>query len=101
LRPKTLSVCAATILFRVLEDAAHGIQYREILDHLIALNESHLRRVIRDYVNYHHEVRIHDSLSKDTPTRRPVGRKPSANATAISSARLGGQHHRYTWEEAA
>jgi hypothetical protein len=25
---------------------------REILDHVIALNELHLRRLIRDYVNY-------------------------------------------------
>jgi len=37
---------------------------REILDHVIALNEQHLRRVIRDYVNYYHDDRIHDSLEK-------------------------------------
>jgi putative transposase len=74
---------------------------REILDHVIPLNEPHLRRVIRDYVNYHHEDRIHDSLSKDTPTCRPVEPKPSAKATVISMARLGGLHHRYGWEEAA
>jgi transposase InsO family protein len=74
---------------------------REILDHVIALNEPHLRRLIRDYVNYYHEDRIHDSLGKDTPTRRPVEPKPSANATAISSARLGGLLHRYGWEKAA
>lgn len=74
---------------------------REILDHVIALNEGHLKRLIRDYVNYHHEDRIHDSLDKDTPTRRPIEPKPSASATAISSARLGGLHHRYSWEKAA
>jgi putative transposase len=51
---------------------------REILDHVIAANETHLRRLIHDYVNYHHEDRIHDSLSKDTPTRRSVEPKPSA-----------------------
>src|ERR1700756_2558293 len=34
---------------------------REILDHVIALNEPHLRRLIHDYVNYHHEDRTHDS----------------------------------------
>jgi putative transposase len=28
---------------------------REILGHVIALNEPHLRRLIRDYVNYHHD----------------------------------------------
>jgi len=43
---------------------------REILDHVIALDERHLRRLMRDYVNYHHDDRIHDSLSKHTQTRR-------------------------------
>jgi putative transposase len=74
---------------------------REILDQVIALNEQHLHRLIRDYVNYHHEDRIHDSLGKDAPRRRPVEPKPSATATAISLPRLGGLHHRYGWEEAA
>jgi hypothetical protein len=63
---------------------------REILDHVIALNEQHLRRLIRDYVNYHHEDRTHDSLEKDTPNRRPVELRPSPYATVISIPRLGG-----------
>ena len=74
---------------------------REILDHVIALNEQHLRRLIRDYVNYHHEDRTHDSLAKDTPNHRPVEQRPSATAAVISSPRLGGLHHRYTWRAAA
>ena len=74
---------------------------REILDHVIALNEAHLRRLIRDYVNYYHHDRIHDSLEKDTPNRRPVENRPSPKAVVISSARLGGLHHRYSWQEAA
>ena len=74
---------------------------REILDHVIALNEPHLRRLIRDYVNYHHENRTHDSLEKDTPNRRPVEQKPAANATVSSMPRRGGLHHRYAWREAA
>ena len=74
---------------------------REILDHVIALNEPHLRRLMRDYVNYHHEDRIHDGLSKDTPNQRPIEQKPSSTATVISLARLGGLHHRYSWQEAA
>jgi putative transposase len=49
---------------------------REMLDHVIALNEPHLRRLIRDCVNYHHADRIHNGLSKDTPTRRPIDPKP-------------------------
>ena len=74
---------------------------REILDHVIALNEQHLRRLIRDYANYHQDDRIHDSLEKDTPNRRPVEQKPAADSTVISSPRLGGLHHRYSWRQAA
>jgi len=68
---------------------------------VIPLNERHLRRLIRDYVSYFHEDRIHDSLGKDTPNRRPIQIKPCAEATVVSSARLGGLHHRYSWRDAA
>jgi putative transposase len=74
---------------------------REILDHVIPMNETHLRRLLRDYVNYHHEDRVHDSLEKDTPNKRRVEQKPAADATLISFPRLGGLHHRYAWREAA
>ena len=65
------------------------------------LNERHLLCLLRDYVSYHHQDRIHDSLEKDTPESRPVEHKASANATVISLPRLGGWHHRYAWREAA
>ena len=74
---------------------------RELLDHVIPLNEGHLRRLVGDYVSYFHEDRIHDSLDKDTPNRRPVETKPGPEATVVSSPRLGGLHHRYGWREAA
>jgi putative transposase len=35
---------------------------RELLHHVIPLSDSPLRRLIRDYVDYHHEDCIHDSL---------------------------------------
>ena len=74
---------------------------REILDHVIPLNEEHLRRLIRDYVSYYHQDRTHDSLGKDTPQQRAVEEKPGINATVISMSRLGGLHHRYAWRNAA
>jgi transposase InsO family protein len=74
---------------------------REILDHVMAWNEPHLRRLIRDYVNYHHDDRLHDALEKDTLNRRPVEQKPNANAIVISMPRLSGLHHRYSWQQAA
>ena len=74
---------------------------REFLDYVIALNEGHLRRLIRQYASYHHEDRIHDSLEKDTPNRRAIDTKPSTAAVVISLPRLGGLHHRYSWRAAA
>jgi putative transposase len=74
---------------------------RDVLDHVIAFNEQHLRRLIRDYVNYHHEDRIHDSLEKDAPNHRAVEHKPAGNVALVSLPRLGGLHHRYTWRTAA
>jgi hypothetical protein len=74
---------------------------REILDHVIALDERHLLRLMRDYVNYYQEDRIHDSLEKDTPNKRAIEPKPAATANVVSLPRLGGLHHRYAWHEAA
>ena len=74
---------------------------RELLDHVIPLNEKHLRRLVREYVAYFREDRIHDSLGKDTPNRRPVEKQPCPKATIISSQRVGGLHHRYSWQQAA
>ena len=74
---------------------------RELLDSIIALNERHLYRLIRAYVDYYHADRIHDALEKDVPNRRAVEPKPSASATVISMARAGGLHYRYSWRNAA
>src|SRR6516164_9051679 len=65
---------------------------RELLDHVIAVNERQLKRLLFDYVRYHHEDRTHLGLGKGTP----AGRICSANAgRVISQDRLGGLHHRY------
>ena len=69
---------------------------REILGHIIPVNEEHLRRLIRDYVCYHQEDRIHDSLNKDTPNRRAIEPRPTTDAGLISLPRLGGLHRCHT-----
>jgi putative transposase len=74
---------------------------REILDHVIALDERHLLRLMREYVSYHHQDRVHDSLEKDTPDKRAIEPKPALTAKVTSLPRLGGLHHRYTWGDAA
>ena len=74
---------------------------REMLDHVLALNEQHLRRLIGNHVRYYEQDRIHDSLNKDTPNGRPLESEPAADAAVISLPRLGGPHHRYAWRLAA
>jgi putative transposase len=43
---------------------------RDLLDHVIALNESHLKRLLNEYVQYYHEDRTHLALEKGTPNSR-------------------------------
>jgi putative transposase len=40
---------------------------RDLLDHVIVLNERHLRRLMTAYVRYYHEDRTHLALEKRTP----------------------------------
>ena len=68
---------------------------RDLLDHVIILNEQHLKRLMSEYVRYYHEDRTHLGLAKDTPEKRPAA-IPSAQGNRIQSfPRLGGLHHRY------
>ena len=74
---------------------------RELLDHVIVLSESHLRRLVRDYVEYYHDDRIHDALNKETPTLRVVEPRPRGTAKVVGMPRVGGLHRRYHWQTAA
>ena len=74
---------------------------RELLDHVIVLNESHLRRLLRDYLEYYHDDRIHDALKKEAPILRVVERRPRGTAKVVSAPHVGGLHHRYHWQAAA
>jgi transposase InsO family protein len=71
-----------------------GSVRRDLLDHVIVLNERHLRRLLGDYVRYYHEDRTHLGLEKDTPDGRVATSQPSSHKV-ISLRRLGGLHHRY------
>jgi putative transposase len=43
-----------------------GSCHRELLDQVTPLNEEHLRRLVREYISYFHEDRIHDGLVRST-----------------------------------
>ena len=66
---------------------------RECLDHVIILNERHLRRVLSSYFQYHHGTRTHLSLGKDCPRPRPI--QPPLAGNIIAFPEVGGLHHRY------
>jgi len=67
---------------------------RDLLDHVIVLNERHLKRLMSEYVRYYHEDRTHLGLAKDTPAGRPMAIR-TAVGRIQSLPRLGGLHHRY------
>ena len=74
---------------------------REVLEHVIVLNEEHLWRLLHDYLDYYHADRTHLSLGKDPPLTRAVCPQSSPCATVASLSRVGGLHHRYEWQQAA
>ena len=74
--------------------AEHWIEScrRDLLDHVIAVNERHLRRLLSEYLRYYHEDRTHLGLEKGIPHGRT---RSTASSRVLSHDRLGGLHHRY------
>ena len=59
----------------------------------VVLGETHLRRIVRRYVNYYHAARTHLALDKDAPEPRSV--QPPERGRVIEIPEVGGLHHRY------
>jgi hypothetical protein len=74
---------------------------REMLDHVIPLNEQHLMRLGHEYIRYYHDDRTHIGLGKQTPGARLIQQKANCGSEVCADPRLGGLHHRYTWAQAA
>jgi putative transposase len=74
-----------------------GTLRRELLDHVIVLNEEHLKRLLKEFIEeYYHLARPHQGLNGDTPV---PSAKPESAADAsrlVSIPVVGGLHHRYT-----
>jgi putative transposase len=66
---------------------------RECLDHLIVINETHLRRILREYLDYYHKSRPHQSLEYNSPNPREI--EPQSKGKVIAIPQVGGLHHRY------
>jgi transposase InsO family protein len=66
---------------------------RECLDHVIVINDRHLRRLLTEYFRYYHNARTHLSLEKDSPESRAV--QSNKAERIIQVPQVGGLHHRY------
>jgi transposase InsO family protein len=70
-----------------------GTLRRDCLDHVIALNARHLRRVVAGYLDYYRDWRTHLSLSMDAPNPRIV--HPPERGRVVAFPELSGLHHHY------
>ena len=66
---------------------------RECLDHIIVLNEGHLRRMLSRDFDYYHRSRTHLSLEMDCPEPRPV--QSAADGVVVEVAEAGGLYRHY------
>jgi putative transposase len=66
---------------------------RECFDHVIVLNERHLKCILRLKVAYYHKSRTPFSFDRNAPMVRAV--EPPGRGKVISIAQVGGLHRRY------
>jgi putative transposase len=69
-----------------------GLIRHKCLDHVVILNERHLRRVLSSHFQYHHDTR-NPSLNKGY--RPLVAYNFAPEAIFIASPEIGDLHHRY------
>jgi transposase InsO family protein len=75
-----------------------GILRRELLDHIVPLDERHLERLLREFiVGYYHPVRTHSSLDHEPPMIDQSVERPqlTLDAELESEPILGGLYHGY------
>ena len=83
-----------------------GSVRRELLDHVIVMNEKHLRRLLREYIDYYNADRVYAELQY-SPMGRPTEHRPTPKAQVVGLPRVGvlgsfaSSHHRYEWQESA
>lgn len=71
-----------------------GSLRREVLDHVIVLNEAHLERLLKEYIEeFYHTNRPHQGLGGQTP--EPIAKPLQQPSNVLAIPVLGGLHHRY------
>jgi putative transposase len=73
-----------------------GSVRRECLDHVIILSESHLRRLVREYVDYFNHARPHQGIDRiPDPPVVDGSDAPQTDQRVMAIPVLGGLHHDY------
>lgn len=69
-----------------------GTLRRELLDHVMVLNQAHLGRLLKEFIeDYYHTTRPHQGLAGETSGPQA----PPGNGELLSVPVVGGLHHRY------
>ncbi len=76
-----------------------GTLRRECLDHVIVVNERHLRYLLREFVRHYNEARPHQALELQVPREQPRA-SPATDERIVSRPMLGGMTHEYEREAA-
>ena len=70
-----------------------GTLRRECLDHLVVLNEAHLKRILSHFLDYYHTSRCHMALDDNAPIPRAL--QPPVLGPVVAVPMVGGLHHHY------
>ncbi len=90
---KEVKIAPASPWQNVYCERVIGSIRRECLDHVIVINEEHLRRKLAEYKTYYNKSRTHLGLTKDSPEPRAI--QPIGTGDIITIPHLGGLHHQY------
>jgi transposase InsO family protein len=96
--PRARRLGVETLLTPVRAPRANGVVERlvgtlrrECIDHLIVVNEQHLRAILAEFARYYNTARPHRALGLETPHPRSPARPGPIRVSPV----LGGLHHVY------
>lgn len=102
--PRAARVGIQTILTPVQAPKANAIAERlvgtlrrECLDHLIIIDERHLRLILMEYAAHYNAARPHRALDLQPPNGALVRAAPPNAGRLRARPVLGGLHHEYEW----
>jgi putative transposase len=73
-----------------------GTSRRELLNHVIILNEEHLKGLLKEFIEeYYHVARPHQGLDGNPPFPAAKPQPLTGASRLVSIPVVGGLHHRY------